>query len=212
MTTWSIGEAAAKCGLSQHTLRWYERIGLLASIERGGDGRRRFSQGDLDWLSLITRLRATGMPVRYMQRYAELVRSGAGEVDHATAACEALHRFAVERLRGISLGQEVARAGHDLGDARAYQRVGTGRRRPVVGARLHGHVHGRSRCRLARSRERDDLGVGAALALVPPLPDDRAVAHDDGPDDRVRIRRAAPSLRELERPLQTHASACTSRR
>ncbi len=29
MTTWSIGEAAAKCGLSQHTLRWYERIGLL---------------------------------------------------------------------------------------------------------------------------------------------------------------------------------------
>ena len=30
MTTWSIGEAAAKCGLSQHTLRWYERIGLLA--------------------------------------------------------------------------------------------------------------------------------------------------------------------------------------
>ncbi len=37
MTTWSIGEAAAKCGLSQHTLRWYERIGLLASIERGGD-------------------------------------------------------------------------------------------------------------------------------------------------------------------------------
>ena len=32
MTTWSIGEAAAKCGLSQHTLRWYERIGLLASM------------------------------------------------------------------------------------------------------------------------------------------------------------------------------------
>ena len=29
MTTWSIGEAAEKCGLSQHTLRWYERIGLL---------------------------------------------------------------------------------------------------------------------------------------------------------------------------------------
>ena len=60
MTTWSIGEAAAKCGLSQHTLRWYERIGLLAKIERGGDGRRRFSEGDLEWLSLITKLRATG--------------------------------------------------------------------------------------------------------------------------------------------------------
>jgi MerR family regulatory protein len=31
VTTWSIGEAAAKCGLSQHTLRWYERIGHYAS-------------------------------------------------------------------------------------------------------------------------------------------------------------------------------------
>ena len=66
MTTWSIGEAAAKCGLSQRTLRWYERIGLLANIERGGDGRRRFSEGDLEWLSLLTKLRATGMPVRDM--------------------------------------------------------------------------------------------------------------------------------------------------
>ena len=43
MTTWTIGEAAGKCGLSQHTLRWYERIGLLSPIERGSDGRRRFT-------------------------------------------------------------------------------------------------------------------------------------------------------------------------
>jgi DNA-binding transcriptional MerR regulator len=81
VTTWSIGEAAEKCGLSQHTLRWYERIGLLGAIERGGDGRRRFSDRDLDWLSLLTKLRATAMPVRDMQRYAELVRSGAGEAE-----------------------------------------------------------------------------------------------------------------------------------
>ena len=81
MTTWTIGEAAEKCGLTQHTLRWYERIGLLGQIERGSDGRRRFSDGDLDWLSLLTKLRATGMPVRDMQRYAELVRSGAGQAE-----------------------------------------------------------------------------------------------------------------------------------
>jgi DNA-binding transcriptional MerR regulator len=56
VTTWSIGEAAEKCGLSQHTLRWYERIGLLGAIERGGDGRRRFSDRDLDWLSLLIKL------------------------------------------------------------------------------------------------------------------------------------------------------------
>ena len=81
MTTWTIGEAAEKCGLSQHTLRWYERIGLLPPIERGSDGRRRYSDRDLDGLATMTKLRATGMPVRDMQRYAELVRSGAGQAE-----------------------------------------------------------------------------------------------------------------------------------
>jgi DNA-binding transcriptional MerR regulator len=81
VTTWSISEAAEKCGLSQHTLRWYERIGLLGPVARDANGRRRFSDGDLDWLDLITRLRETGMPVSDMQRYAELVRSGAGEAE-----------------------------------------------------------------------------------------------------------------------------------
>jgi DNA-binding transcriptional MerR regulator len=81
VTTWTIGEAAEKCGLSQHTLRWYERIGLLPPIERGSDGRRRYSDRELDWLATMTKLRATGMPVRDMQRYAELVRSGAGQAE-----------------------------------------------------------------------------------------------------------------------------------
>jgi len=76
---WSTREAAQKCGLSEYTLRWYERIGLMRPVERGPDGRRRFSDADLDWLVLIGKLRATGMSVRDMQCYAELVRSGAGE-------------------------------------------------------------------------------------------------------------------------------------
>ncbi len=79
MTTWTTREAAEKCGLSQYTLRWYERIGLLERVERGPDRRRRFSDDDLNWLVLLSKLRATGMRVRDMQRYAELVRSGAGE-------------------------------------------------------------------------------------------------------------------------------------
>jgi DNA-binding transcriptional MerR regulator len=81
VTGWTTREAAEKCGLSQHTVRWYERIGLLDRVSRTPDGRRRFSDTDLDWLVLLSRLRATGMPVRDMLRYAELVRSGAGEAE-----------------------------------------------------------------------------------------------------------------------------------
>jgi len=113
VTTWSIGEAAEKCGLSQHTLRWYERIGLLGAIERGSDGRRRFSDGDLDWLSLLTKLRATGMPVRAMQRYAELVRSGAGQAERV----ELLKKHRDEVRRALASQREClklldAKIGH----------------------------------------------------------------------------------------------------
>jgi DNA-binding transcriptional MerR regulator len=102
VTIWTIGEAAAKCGLSQYTLRWYERIGLLGQIERGSDGRRRFSDRDLEWLSLLTKLRATGMPVRDMQRYAELVRSGAGHAERL----ELLKRHREQVRRAIASQRE----------------------------------------------------------------------------------------------------------
>jgi DNA-binding transcriptional MerR regulator len=102
VTTWSISEAAEKCGLSQHTLRWYERIGLVGPVTRDGDGRRRFSDADLDWLTLITRLRETGMPVSDMRRYAELVRSGAGEAERL----ELLKRHREEVRRALAAQRE----------------------------------------------------------------------------------------------------------
>jgi DNA-binding transcriptional MerR regulator len=102
VTTWTIGEAAEKCGLSLYTLRWYERIGLLAPIERGSDGRRRFSDADLDWLSVLTKLRATAMPVREMHRYAELVRSGAGHQERV----ELLRRHRDQVRRDLAAQRE----------------------------------------------------------------------------------------------------------
>jgi DNA-binding transcriptional MerR regulator len=72
----SVGEAAARVGLTTHTLRWYEQEGLVEPVGRDSAGRRRYTREDLDWLVLLTRLRRTGMPVRDMRRYAELVRLG----------------------------------------------------------------------------------------------------------------------------------------
>jgi DNA-binding transcriptional MerR regulator len=101
VTGWSTREAAEKCGLTQYTLRWYERIGLLDRVDRTADGRRRFSDADLDWLILLSRLRATGMPVRDMLRYAELVRSGAREQERIDLLRE--HR---ERVRQALFEQQ----------------------------------------------------------------------------------------------------------
>lgn len=75
-TELSIQQAAAVTQLSTHTLRYYERVGLLAPVERSSSGHRRYSSQDIAWIHFLTRLRATGMPIREMQQFAELRRQG----------------------------------------------------------------------------------------------------------------------------------------
>lgn len=73
---YTISEVVAFTGLTAHTLRWYERIGLMPHVDRSHTGQRRFTNRDLDWLTFVGKLRLTGMPVADMVRYAELVREG----------------------------------------------------------------------------------------------------------------------------------------
>ncbi|MGW3627937.1 MerR family transcriptional regulator [Streptomyces sp. NPDC000880] len=73
---YTISEVVAFTGLTAHTLRWYERIGLMPHVDRSHTGQRRFTNSDLDWLAFVGKLRLTGMPVADMVRYAELVREG----------------------------------------------------------------------------------------------------------------------------------------
>lgn len=91
--TLSVSEAAERVGLSTHTLRWYEQEGLVSPVGRDSAGRRRYTEEDLGWLDLLTKLRRTGMPVRDMRRYAELAREG----DHTLA--ERLRLFQAHRDR-----------------------------------------------------------------------------------------------------------------
>jgi len=71
----SIAGAAQATGLTAYTLRYYEQIGLIAPVERRS-GARRYSPDDMGWLEFLVRLRATGMSMRDMQRYAQLRRQG----------------------------------------------------------------------------------------------------------------------------------------
>lgn len=49
----TISEVAARTGLTTHTLRWYERIGLLDPVDRSHSGRRLYSDGDLNRLAFL---------------------------------------------------------------------------------------------------------------------------------------------------------------
>ncbi len=87
----SIAEAAEASGLSVHTLRYYERTGLLEPVRRNGSGHRRYRAADLERITFLTRLRATGMPIREVRRYAELMKAGEATNEERLALLEA-HR------------------------------------------------------------------------------------------------------------------------
>ncbi|MCA9976226.1 MAG: MerR family transcriptional regulator, partial [Anaerolineales bacterium] len=63
----TIQEVAEMTGLTAHTLRYYEKIGLLESIDRHGNGHRRYDEADLGWIHFLKLLRGTGMPIQQMQ-------------------------------------------------------------------------------------------------------------------------------------------------
>ena len=78
-TSLSIGQVAERTGLSVHALRFYEHEGIFANpVRRGPGGRRVYSQDDVEWLTVCIILRASGMPLPAIRRYADLVREGAG--------------------------------------------------------------------------------------------------------------------------------------
>ena len=121
----SIAEAARRTGVSVHTLRYYERAGLVVTaVDRTSGGRRRYHQLDLDWIVICTRLRATGMPIRTIRRYAELVSAGPGNEQERLALLEA-HRAEVtaklartrENLKLIDHKIDVYRGRLAAGDA-----------------------------------------------------------------------------------------------
>lgn len=76
-TSHSISEAAELTGLTTHTLRYYERTGLmLTDVDRASSSHRRYSQADITWVGFLTKLRATGMPIAQVRKYVDLVRRG----------------------------------------------------------------------------------------------------------------------------------------
>ena len=98
----SIAEAARRTGVSVHTLRYYERAGLVVTpIDRTAGGRRRYHKLDLDWIGVCTRLRATGMPIKTIRRYAQLVSAGRGNEHERLALMEAHRADVMARLAEI---------------------------------------------------------------------------------------------------------------
>ena len=67
-----ISEISKISGLSVHTLRYYEKEGLLENVTRNDSGRRVYSNDDLVWIEWIQRLKSTGMSLDEIRQFSSL--------------------------------------------------------------------------------------------------------------------------------------------
>lgn len=82
----SIGQVAERTGLSVHALRFYEREGLLADqVRRESNGRRVYTEDDVNWLAMCIKFRSSGMPLDTIRKYTDLVRQGPGNEEDRLA-------------------------------------------------------------------------------------------------------------------------------
>ncbi|WP_162098314.1 MerR family transcriptional regulator [Fictibacillus macauensis] len=103
----SIQQVTEAMGVTAHTLRYYEKIGLLPSIERDASGYRRYTEEDLNWLKFITKLRESNMPIRDILQYGALIKEG----NHTRAARKELlqqHKEYIEQQMALlQVGLEI---------------------------------------------------------------------------------------------------------
>ncbi len=105
----TIAQVADITGLSVHTLRYYERVGLIHTIDRADNTHRRYTEDDIGWISFLIKLRATGMSIQDMQIYAQLQREGDDTLPQRVAMLETLQQQVELHIRELNDHLELIR-------------------------------------------------------------------------------------------------------
>lgn len=71
-----VQQTSDKTGLTGHTLRYYEKIGLIGPVRRSSGGQRLYSKNDIEWIGFLQCLRSTGMSIEHMVEYAKCFEEG----------------------------------------------------------------------------------------------------------------------------------------
>jgi len=113
-THFTLQEVVQRSGLSEHTLRYYERIGLLDSVKRDrSSGHRRYTAQDVQNIETLACLRTTGMSIEDMRTYFALLKDGKAAADQQLALFDAQkkaleHELAQKQEHLRYLEQKVA--------------------------------------------------------------------------------------------------------
>ena len=95
---YSIQEVSNKTGLTAHTLRYYEKEGLLSGVERTQGGFRQYTDEDLERLGLICCLKNTGMSIQEIARFVQLTHEGDHTLEERVELLRAHRERVLERM------------------------------------------------------------------------------------------------------------------
>jgi DNA-binding transcriptional MerR regulator len=105
--TFTVQQAVKLTGLSEHTLRYYERVGLLPPVRRQQSSRhRRYSLRDISIIETLACLRAAGLPLEQMRRYIGLMPQGRRAAAQQRELLEGHRAVLQDRLRGMQWNLE----------------------------------------------------------------------------------------------------------
>lgn len=97
----TIQQISKMTGLTVHTLRFYEKIGLLYRVHRGASGYRQYSESDISWINFLLRLRVTGMKVSDMKRFSDLRGRGESTISERRELLETHQRNVLAQLNEL---------------------------------------------------------------------------------------------------------------
>ncbi len=97
-TTFSSKEVAAETGMSVHTLRYYEQLGLIQGIQRDVNGYRLYTESDIKWFQVIGHFRDMGLPIKEMQTFQSMPKNSPGS---ATARREFMEEYRIKVIEQL---------------------------------------------------------------------------------------------------------------
>ncbi|UOE63162.1 MerR family transcriptional regulator [Priestia filamentosa] len=99
----SIQEVAKMTDLSTHTLRYYEKIGLIKNVQRDQTGYRQYTDFDIAWIHFLIRLRVTGMPMLKMKQFSDLRQEGDSTIISRRELLEEHYKDVLSKIEELKL-------------------------------------------------------------------------------------------------------------
>jgi len=99
---YTIKQAAEKVNLTVHTLRYYDKEGLIPFVSRDKAGNRVFTESDLDWLGLICCLKNTGMPIKQIGTFIHWCLEGDSSLEKRRQMLLEHRRAVVEQIEQLN--------------------------------------------------------------------------------------------------------------